>query len=652
KIDSRPSVAVNLDDNDNNFEDKSTDWLGELPTFSNGTLYADLDNDGDMDLVVNDVDGEPLIYENQLNQEYHFLGVSLDGPATNPKGIGTKVILYQGGMAQTWENFPANSYLSYSDTRNVFGLGQSQNIDSLIVIWPGGRFEKFQSLAVDQYHVFSYKNASGNYADKADSSTLSPTVPIDFTHSEKMSLEFDRNPLLPFAKSNEGPSVSVTDVNGDGLDDVFLGGAKRQAAALFIQTREGTLERSQEALFDRSKISEDTDHVFFDADGDGDQDLLVVAAGNEFKTGAPLRPRLYLNDHGELKWDSLAFSSVAVNASVVKTIDIENDGDRDVFIGCNTVSGAFGEPGKNYLFANMGGGKFVQVTLKLASDLIDVGLVEDADVVDIDGDGDEDLILAGHWMPITIMINDAGFFRRLTDTGLESFTGWWNVVIAHDFDGDGDMDIVGGNWGLNSRLSASVEQPVKLYRDDFDNNGSIETVLTYFYGDRETTLATKDELVRQLPGLNKKFLSYRDFAEASVDELFGESRLNKSDKKIVTELASCYFENQGGNTFIKRNLPAAAQVAPIHSMLLDDFDHDGRKDLMLVGNSFEISTQLARQDALRGLILFSRGDNEFEKSVFPVPINGAARDIARLDIGGEPHLIVTMNNGKPIIVKK
>ena len=639
---------------DNQFEDVSSEWLGELPTFSNGCLYADLDNDGDMDLVVNDVDGPALVYENKIgqgdDQQPHYLGISLKGTATNAFGIGTKVLLYHDGQKQTWENFPANAYLSYTDTRHVFGLGKSQSIDSLIVVWPGGRYEVFETLPLDQYHTFSYQNASGQYykvGELIDDEYFG--LPY-FEHQEETTLEFDRNPLLPFAKSNEGPKVSVADVNNDGLDDLFIGGAKWQAGGLFLQNSRSGFTQSQLLLFDKAKKSEDTDQLFFDADGDGDQDLLVVSGGNEFRSGAPIRPRLYLNDGGVFSWDSLAFQSVEVNASVVKAIDIEGDGDVDILIGCNTVPSAFGKPGKNYLLANDGKGQFMDVTAQQAPRLMDLGLVEDIFVIDIDGDDDDDFILAGYWMPLSIMVNTDGRFAPMANTGMEAATGWWNSVVAEDFDGDGDIDIIGGNWGLNSRLKASVQEPITLYRSDFDGNGSVETVVSYFYGGQETTLATKDELVRQLPVLNKKFLSYRDFAKASIGELFGDKALNSAIKQVVTELASCYFENLGDNTFRKRILPASAQVAPVHDLLMKDFNQDGKTDLILVGNSYEISTQLARQDALRGQLLLNTGNGDFSKGRLPLPINGAARDIDQITIKGEPHLIITRNNREPIII--
>jgi len=635
------------------FDDVSDKWFNATPSFSNGAVYADLDNDGDLDIIVNNINEVASLFENTSDQKGNsYLKVEFEGSEKNARGIGAKVQIVAEDLFIYEENFPTRTYLSSVPASLTVGLGNAGKVDSLTVIWPDGRSQTMVDVAVNDRLTLRWEEANlvSSKKHEAENSILSNTVALfDFEHVEEACLEFEREPLIPFAKSNEGPKVSVADINGDGLDDVFVGGAKRQAGELFIQNQDGFI-RNQSELFEKSHISEDTDQVFFDADLDGDMDLLVVSGGNEFRSGAPLQPRLYRNEESVFVLDTVEFSGVEVTASVIRTLDLENDGDLDVVIGSGSVPREFGSNPVNYIFTNTNG-HFEDVSTSYGAAFSDVGQVEDIAIVDLDKNGYQDMVVVGHWIPISIFLNNGTDFV-LAEAILERSNGWWNSVVAKDFDQDGDLDIVAGNWGLNTRLKASYEEPVNLYRNDFDDNGSIESIVTYHYQGKETTLASKDELTKQLPILNKKYLSYQSFATADFGELFSKEKLSSSEKRSAYELASCYFENQGDNTFKKRRLPFEAQVSSIHALEAEDFDGDGFLDLFLAGNSHQISTQLGRLDASHGTLLLNDRNGFFKEgnsAMFDVP--GQARDIEKIQVGDADYYIVSINNGKPIFLK-
>jgi hypothetical protein len=477
--------------------------------------------------------------------------------------------------------------------------------------------------------------------------------PILFTHKDPPTLEFDREPLVPFANTNEGPEISVSDINNDGLDDLFISGAKGQPSSLFIQESNGTLNTAQEELFLEDAMNEDVSQLFFDANGDEWKDLLVVSGGNEFLNGPRLRPRLYLNKSGTFVKDTLQFQKVEMNASGVTSLDVDADGDLDILISSDQIPQKFGASSKQYIFLNDGAGKFNQSGVDAFEDLEAMPNVKSIISADINNDGQEDLITAGYWMPISILIKEGGNFVLNEDAGLKNTQGWWNTLVADDFDNDGDIDLVAGNWGHNSRLKASKEKPINLYRSDFDQNGSVEPLVTYYEGDIETPFASKDELVKQMPFLNKEFLSYKRFAEASLDELFTSQKLNAADRKQLYELSSIYMENDGKGYFTIRKLPLIAQASVIRDIMVDDYNDDGFKDLFLVGNTHEISTQLGRMDALHGLILLNDKKGEFywaKDQYFDV--QGPARSIQKINIDTRDYYIIGINNAAPVFLIK
>ena len=635
------------------FENVTATWGPQIDSYSNGSVYTDLDNDGDLDLVVNNVNQEAFIMENTLKGG-NFLKIQFDGSPKNEFGIDAKAIVFGKNGKSVQENIPTRGFMSAKDNSLNFGVGKDSIIDSIQIIWPQGKFETLKHVKANQILKVSQSNASGDYyATKHNKTTSNYTTlnKLDFVHKEYPTLDFDRNPLIPFAYSNEGPSISVADINNDGLDDIFISGGKKQASKLYLQDDEGKFKEHQTDIFEEDAINEDTDHVFADIDNDGDLDLIVVSGGNEFTNGKPLQPRLYHNNNGTfLKEKTLA--QVEINASKIDAVDFDNDGDLDLFIASNAVPTQFGEKAKQFLLENDGTGNFKEVTPSFAPELQDVGNIKDFVWKDIDGNGFLDLIVAGHWTPVTIFMNNGEQLSSQKDNGLDNTNGWWNSIELADLDNDGDLDILAGNWGRNTKFSASLEKPITLYINDFDDNGSIETVVTHFHGERETAFASKDELAKQMPFLNKKFLFYKDFAKASLEELFGKDKLEEATKRKVYTLSTSYFENDGNNNFSEKQLPHLVQSSSVNDIYLVKNDKETINEILMVGNNFEISTQLGRLDASHGFLLQNdeHGNVGWKQNL---GISGAARKIEKITINGKEEFIITMNNDAPaFLVKK
>ncbi len=636
------------------FSNVTDTWSKKKDSYSNGCAYADLDNDGDLDLVVNNVNEKAFVLENTLNKG-NFIKIKFDGPPKNTFGIGAKAIVFQKSKKAVQENIATRGFLSAKDNSLNFGIGKDSIIDSIQIVWPGGKYQTLRNVPANKAMTLSIKDASGSYyTDRPKQSEplfSEPFQKLDFVHKEQPSLDFDRNPLVPFSYSNEGPSISVGDVDNDGLNDIFISGGKKQASALFLQDKNGSFTRHQEELFELDAINEDVDHVLFDADNDGNLDLLVVSGGNEFTKGKPLRPRIYHNENGKFVKNNDQFTDVEINASKVGAVDIDNDGDLDICITSNATPTKFGETPKQYIFKNDGNANFTEITSTFSPDFETMGNVEDFVWTDLDKNGFADLIVAGHWTPITIFLNNGKHLIKQENNGLEKTNGWWNCIKMADLDNDGDQDVLAGNWGLNTKFKASVERPITLYINDFDGNGSIETVVTYFHGDKETAFSSKDELAKQMPFLNKKFLFYKDFAKASLEELFGKEKLHQAIKKKVYLLKTSYFENDGKGHFSPRELPLMVQSSTVNDIFVERIDKKRINEVLMVGNNFEISTQLGRLDASHGLLLQSdeQGHLSWKQNL---DISGAARKIGKINGNGGEEFIITLNNDSPIFLIK
>nr|WP_299387351.1 VCBS repeat-containing protein [Allomuricauda sp.] len=638
------------------FTDTTEEWLGLEDSFSNGSVYADLDNDGDLDLVVNNVDDEAYIMENTGNPG-NYLSIHLDAGPQNRFGLGTKVISHSKSQVITQENYISKGYLSSIAPLMHIGLGKDTIVDSLQVIWPDGTFETHYNLSAPNNLRLKKGDAplkQWKYVSNNPNTLFHQlNSVISYTHKETTSLDFDREPLIPFANSNEGPDISVGDINLDGLEDLFISGAKKQSSVLYVQNSKGGFDSAQNNLFAANAVNEDTSHAFFHANDDDFLDLIVVSGGNEYPEGKPLQPRLYINSNGHFELDTTLLPSMETNASKVITADFDKDGTDEIVIVSDQVPSQYGKTPEQFYLKQNEEGKYEALTQKFIPELQTIGNIKDVYSVDLDRNGYLDLIVVGHWMPISIFLNKGGIFSLQKNNGLEATHGWWNVVKTTDLDQDGDLDLVCGNWGLNSKLKASHSEPITLYINDFDANGSIEPVVTHYHKGTETPFASKDELVKQMPFLNKDFLSYADFAKASIEELFGADQLDKAQTKKVYELASCYFVNDGNGAFTKKRLPGLAQASVVQAMLPHDLTGNGKPELLIFGNNFEISTQLGRMDASHGLILQQDENENFTYlNNSGMEVSGAVRSIEKITIGNKTVFIVGRNNASPIFWAK
>lgn len=644
------------------FMDKTTAWGLETPSHSNGAAYGDLDNDGDLDLVVNNVNMPLFVYRNESDirkKENHFLKVVLEGTGSNKAAIGAKVTLKDNGEIFYLEQSPNRGFQSSVDNRLNFGLGDRKSIDSLVVDWYYGKQTLLTDVATDQTLILKESEASAkqerDHTDKAPSKKIFEEVArisgIDYLHKENAFVDFDRDRLLYQMKSTEGPKIAIADVNGDGNDDFYVGGAKDSSGKLFVQMANGSFKTTNTALFEKDSGSEDLECLFFDVDQDGDQDLYIASGGSEFSSESfTLVDRLYINDgKGNFtKSPQILPTGSPESTSTVNASDFDNDGDQDLFVGIRLKSGAMGVPQNGYLLRNDGSGKFANVTKDIAPELLGTGMITDAVWSDYDNDGDDDLMIVGEWMPIKLFNNENGIFKEVTfQAGLAETSGWWNTLLASDIDGDGDMDFIAGNHGLNSRFRASSEKPITCYINDFDQNGSIEQIVCSYNGDKSYPIALRHDLVMQLPSLKKKYLKYENYKNQTIEDIFTKDELANALIEKVTMLESTILRNEGDGTFKIEPLPQEAQLSPVYSILIDDFDKDGIKDILLGGNLLNVKPEIGRYDASYGTVLKGLRKGGFKAvptKESGLVLEGEVRDFELLEVGGEKILMVGRNN--------
>ena len=635
-------------------------WGFDTPDYSNGSTYADLDNDGDLELIVNNINGPASVYRNNADRlpDRNFLTVQLEGNELNLKGIGASVSLYAGGQQQMVQNVSTRGFMSSNTDRLHFGLGSDTLVDSIIVSWPGLLEETIYNVKPNQALVLNITSATAIapvFEDSPSQTIFTSTSKpgLQFRHRENDWEDLDREALIPANLSTEGPALAIGDVNGDKLDDIFVGGATDQVSKLFIQLPGGGFSSASVPELLNDRYTEDVDAAFFDADGDGDQDLYIVRGGSEEFTGSPiLADRLLLNDGlGQFEHSPPgAVPLLMQNSSCVRPADYDGDGDIDLFLGTRSIPGAYGISPEQFILENTGSGHFIPLPPEKMGTLYKAGMVSDACWFDHDSDGDPDLLVVGEWMNISLYRNDMGTFTDITaSSGLSNTEGWWSSIEVTDLDLDGDMDLVAGNMGKNSMLKASQEEPVELYLNDFDHNGIPDPILCTYYDGTSYPIATLDEMKRQIIGIENKYPSYADFGGQTVTDIFGQESISKSLHKKAVMFESALFINQGDGSFALKPLPIEAQFSPIRDIQAGDFNKDGIPDLLLSGNNFSTRPSLGRQDASHGWFMQGKGALEF-KILMPVDsgflLNGDARKMHLIDIEGESFIVTLPNNEK------
>jgi enediyne biosynthesis protein E4 len=650
--------------NDGNlhFTNRAKEWGLDEPSFSNGSAYGDLDNDGDIDLVINNVNMPCFVYRNEsttLHPENKFLKVLLVGDGRNTQGIGAKVTLFYNGTMAYQEQMPMRGFESTVDNRLNFGLGKTTIIDSLMVEWPDGKKYYLKNIQPNRLIKLRqddivHPQATANITTPVPGiNSASEDYGIDFYHQENEFSDFDRDKLIYQMLSSQGPRLAKGDINKDGLEDLYVGGAKGQAAAMFQQQANGKFLRTNQAVFQLDSASEDTDALFFDCDKDGDQDLYVCSGGNEFSANSTdLINRLYLNDgKGRFsKSPQVLPSYIFENTSCVRAADFDSDGDLDLFVGVRLRPLNYGYPCKSYLLQNNGKGIFADVTEALAPGLLKAGMVCDAQWFDYDKDGKQDLAVTGEYMPVRVYHNEAGKLKEITnEAGLSRSNGWWNRIIVADLNNDGYPDLVAGNHGLNSRFSASEERPLSMYVGDFDNNGSLEQIVTCFNGDSAYPMLLRHDLVNVLPYLKKKYLKYADYKNQTIEAIFSKEQLSSAVKFDVWCMESSVFINDRNGKFSRKALPVAAQLSPMFGIVATDVNKDGDTDLLLGGNFYQSKPETGIYDGSYGCLLKGNGKGDFvtvseQESGFWV--KGAVRDITIINTPRKRLLVVAINNQK------
>ncbi|MEP6950726.1 MAG: VCBS repeat-containing protein [Ginsengibacter sp.] len=644
------------------FENIKNEIEGDVPTFSNGAVYADLDNDGDLDVVVNNIDDHALIYENTTNDKVAkpFMEVNLKGPPQNINALGAKIIVYDRNEIRTYEKYPVRGFQSSMEVPMHIGLDKTK-VDSILLIWPDNSYQSIQWKSVSaqikiQYQPglpkYDYTRLTNHWKNPTrEMIDITKLVNLEFKHVENPFVEFDREPLIPFMVSREGPALAVDDANGDGLDDVFIGSSKGYKSAIFFQRPGGKFERSDQPGLDNDSTYEDVDATWVDVNNDGKTDLVVAAGGNEFYGNDPFQqPRLYLNDGHEhfTKLDH-AFDNVYLTGSCVVPYDFNGDGYIDLFIGGRAVPWEYGQVPQSYLLENDRHGHFKDVTAKYSKELSKIGFVKNALWYDLNKDGHKDLILSLEWGGICAFINENGAFKKQM---LSDKKGWWNFALPVDINGDGNIDIIAGNEGLNTRLTPSPEEPVRLYFNDFDDNGKKEQVLTYYLEGHEIPFANKDELQKQIPLIKKRFLYAKDFAKASLNEIFSEDKLKTSDVLKVNYFPNSILINNGKLNFTTVPLPWLAQLSPFKDAVVVNANNDSLPDILLVGNFYDNNVQMGRNDADFGTILVNKGNGHFEcESINGLQIKGQVKHIKKINIDKQEAYILVRNNDSVMVVK-
>lgn len=639
------------------FENASQNFGLDRMGFSNGSAYGDLDNDGDLDLVVNNNNDPVSIYRNKENEtlKNHYLRVKLKGTAKNLDGIGSTVKIYQKSQCQTLQQMPNRGFQSSVDLTLNFGLGQNPAIDSLVIIWNDDKKQVIKNPKSDQLLVLDYKNANQFFKFQPLVTSLTftdiTTQTLDFKHVENDFVDYNRDLLLKQKYSTQGPALAVGDVNGDGLDDAYIGGSQGFAKNLYIQQKNGKMLPAKTEAFSRDNYLEIVDALFFDADNDKDLDLYLVTGSNEYNPDdLQLRDRLYMNDGKGNFTENANLPAILASGSCAKAGDYDKDGDLDLFIGSRLTPTLYGRNPESTLLQNDGKGNFKDVTKTVLGDARNLGMVTDVAWLDVNGDKYPELILVGDWMPVTILKNEKGIFKQDAAMEVPVSNGWWNCIQPADIDGDGDIDFVLGNLGLNHNFKASENEPVELHVNDFDKNGTTEQIITCYRQGKSCPAILKSDLQKQIPTVKQKFLKFSDYAKASINDLFSDAQMEGKTLQMVNNTQSSFLINEGNGKFTLKALPLEAQISPINSIQIIDYNKDGNQDILLVGNFFDNIPEVGRYDANYGIILAGKGKGKYDVQPSKQTgffTKGQVRKMLVINsLGGKKEVVLVKNNEK------
>jgi len=651
------------------FMDKSKEWGFVEPNLSQGAAYADLNGDGALDLVINCMNHPVELYQNQsrdFNPNNHYLSISLKGKSPNTFGMGTKIFLFNHGEVFYKEMETVHGFMSSGEPVVHFGLGTSTQVDSLVIIWPDKTRKKLYHIGANQKLKIDYKDRDHALVTLPDYivqllkrgdgglfKDITASMGAGFWHRENNFFDFNSQSFIPHENSTQGPKIAVGDVNGDGTDDIFITGARGQASEIFLQDNKGYFLPSKDTLaFEKDKDYEGVDAVFFDADGDGDLDLYVVSGGNEYRSPAPeLNDRLYLNDGKGHFTRSEPIPQSFENKSVARVYDFNHDGHPDIFIGGKSISGDYSQIPESYLLINDGKGKFTKADGENARSLKSLGRVSDAAWIDVDHDGWKDLVVVGEWMEPVLFMNKNGILKRKPISKLDAhLKGWWSCLQVADLNADGWDDLLLGNYGLNSKLSPGLDRPLKMYTADWIGSGKSQPILVFEKDQKYYPFLNKEDLEKEIPYIKKKFLGYDEMADKSIEEIFGPA-LEKAGLSEANTFASLILWNTGKGYFTPQNLPPPFQWSPIFSFQAQDFNQDGKMDILSGGNFFGTIPYEGRYDAMPLLFALGQGNRSFTPQI-PIPeafqeIRGEVRSLVPIKLDhGKKGLVIGLNNGK------
>lgn len=601
------------------FSDVGAKWGLTVPSSSNGAAYADLDNDGDLDLIVNNINQPAFIYRNEAASKLknNYLQVKLKGAQKNSDGIGAKISVYTKGQHQYLEQMPARGFQSTVSAILHFGLGKETMIDSLKVIWQTGKEQLIKNIKVNQQITLNENDATGRFVQPIPAKKIFEEIasPVKYANAVSNINDFKRQPLLVNPLSFSGPCLVKGDVNGDGLEDIYAGAGSGEPGALYLQQKNGQFIQKPTPAFIEDKLCEDADAVFADVNNDGFKDLYVASGGyhNYIPGDVLLQDRLYINDgKGNFTKAINALPEMKVSKSCVRAADINGDGFVDLFVGGRNIPGRYPETPESYLLINDGKGKFTNQIASMAPQLQKAGMVTDAVWTDLNNDKKPDLIVVGEWMPVTVFINTNGKFENKTTTYFgKEYSGWWNKILLEDLNGDGKLDVVIGNLGLNTQCKVSDAEPAEMYYKDFDNNGSVDPILCFYMKHKTYPYVTRDELLEQMSTMRTKFVDYKSYADAGIKEIFSAEEMKDVKHLQVNHLATTYFESGTDGKFHEKVLPMQAQFSPVFTITALDYDKDGKTDLLLCGNINQARLRFGKYDANYGVLLKGDGKGNF-----------------------------------------